>query len=49
MSASIVNLPSVITPVFPLPNIINSLAFEERIILSEFIKIWSPFKSFEFG
>ena len=40
---STLNLPSVITPVFPLPKIINSLALADKIILSEFTVNWSPY------
>ena len=41
-SASTVNVPSVIIPVLPLPNIINSLALADNMILSEFTHNWSP-------
>ena len=41
-SASTVNVPSVIIPVFFLPNIINSFALADNIILSEFTNNWSP-------
>ena len=46
---STVNLPSVITPVFPFPNITNSDDFAERTILSEFTNNWSPFNLSEDG
>ena len=44
LAASIEQTPSVIIPVFPLPNIINSLAFADKIILSELTINWSPVK-----
>ena len=42
-------MPSVITPVFPFPNIINSDAFAERITLSEFKNNWLPVSFSELG
>ena len=47
--ASTEKLPSVIIPVFFLPNIMNSFTFADNNILSEFMNIWSPLSSLSCG